>query len=83
LTDQEMNSESYVWKCLVVIFGIYIFFNIERILKMITEAKEVSSANHTLTLWCCYLSQIIGYWSHSILPNLVKYRLKYLVYMDT
>ncbi|XP_053385137.1 metal cation symporter ZIP14-like [Mercenaria mercenaria] len=40
LTDQEMNEHSYIWKCLVMITGIYVFFIIERILKIITERKE-------------------------------------------
>lgn len=41
LTEQELNEHSYVWKCLVMISGIYVFFIIERILKIITERTEV------------------------------------------
>lgn len=40
LTEQELDEHSYVWKCLVIISGIYVFFIIERILKIITEKKE-------------------------------------------
>lgn len=40
LTDQELNEHNYMWKCLVIISGIYTFFLIERILKMILEYKE-------------------------------------------
>ncbi|XP_052800905.1 metal cation symporter ZIP14-like [Mya arenaria] len=43
LTEQELDEHSYVWKCTVVIFGILAFFNIERLLKMITEYREKKS----------------------------------------
>ncbi|KAH3888176.1 hypothetical protein DPMN_012205 [Dreissena polymorpha] len=40
LTEQELDINSHVWKSMVVIVGIFAFFNIERILKMITEWRE-------------------------------------------
>lgn len=41
LTDQELNVHSYVWKCLTVIATILVFFNVERVLRIITERNEV------------------------------------------
>lgn len=40
LVGEEINAESYVWKSLTIICGIFVFFNIERILKMIMDFKK-------------------------------------------
>ncbi|XP_060594417.1 metal cation symporter ZIP14-like isoform X1 [Ruditapes philippinarum] len=42
LTEQELDRDSYLWKCLVVIGAIYIFFIIERLLKIFSHKKEKS-----------------------------------------
>ena len=42
LVGEEINAESYVWKSMTIITGIYVFFNIERILKMILDFRKVS-----------------------------------------
>lgn len=40
LTEQEMNENSYVWKCLVMVVAIYAFFLIERVLKIVTDWRK-------------------------------------------
>lgn len=40
LVGEEINAESYVWKSMTIITGIYVFFNIERILKMILDFRK-------------------------------------------
>lgn len=40
LADDDINAESIVWKSMTIILGIYVFFNIERILKMIMEFRK-------------------------------------------
>ncbi|KAL4224687.1 hypothetical protein ACF0H5_015383 [Mactra antiquata] len=42
LTEQDLDEHSYIWKCLVAMSGVYVFFIIERILKMITVSREKS-----------------------------------------
>ncbi|XP_060583222.1 metal cation symporter ZIP14-like [Ruditapes philippinarum] len=48
LTEQELNEHSYVWKCLVMISGIYLFFIIERVLKIITRMREKTKQDKKL-----------------------------------
>lgn len=40
LVEDNVDSESFIWKSMTIILGIYVFFNIERVLKMIMEYRK-------------------------------------------
>lgn len=46
LSGEDINAESFVWKSMTVILGIYVFFNIERILKMIMDFRKRGDILH-------------------------------------
>ena len=37
---------SYIWKCLVIISGVYLFFFLEYVMKMIVRFKQKSSCDN-------------------------------------
>ena len=46
------GDTAYLWKCLVIAFGVYLFFFLEYVMKMIVRFKQKSSCESEEGLVC-------------------------------